>query len=189
MALRKVTLSVGNTIIGRAITWSYPHDDYKTYEIPTYELRVEGKDDTGLQQNRIFEVIRFGVHRPASDASPVVVGLAKEQTHTIKQWLPNYTVHSAPSVEDGAWQVYNNFLIHDGPDEPQREKYASVGCIELCGKPRGFTQFNDFIITLAGSKRRTRDEQLAEIGSSGVVSIRYATAARPPLKVLASGNP
>jgi hypothetical protein len=51
--------------------------------------------------------------------------LADYQTHTIKAWLPDYSVHSYPSPEDGAWQVYNNFVIHDGPDKPKQQLYAA----------------------------------------------------------------
>jgi hypothetical protein len=94
--------------------------------------------------------------------------------------LPQYRVHSAPSGEDGAWQVYGNFLIHDGPDHPG-EIFATIGCIEVMG-PRGFVKFNDLILRLAEPPGTHRDQQLVHVGQSGQLSITYAPAARPPLK-------
>ncbi len=86
---------------------------------------------------------------------------------------------SAPSVEDGAWQVYGNFLIHDGPDSAT-EIFATIGCIEIMG-PSGFVKFNELIINLSGPRATTRDAQLAEIGRAGNMIIRYDAAARPAL--------
>ena len=105
--------------------------------------------------------------------------MADQQTHTIKAWLPHYTVHSAHSREKGAWQVYNNFLIHDGPDDPKKEIYASIGCIEICNGPQGFDRFNDLIISLSGSKKQNRASQLQEIGAAKIITITYQKAIRP----------
>jgi len=97
----------------------------------------------------------------------------------IKAWLPNYTVHSAASLEAGAWQVYQNFLIHDGPDDPANEVYATIGCIEICGQPQGFDTFNNFLIGLSGPKAKDRAAQLAEIGAARNLTITYLKAPRP----------
>lgn len=93
-------------------------------------------------------------------------------------------MHSAPSVEKGAWQVYGNFLIHDGPDDPASQVYASIGCVEICGGPNGFVKFNDYIISLSGTKAKTRAKKLAEIGRSKIMKITYLAASRPPLTPL-----
>ena len=182
MAIREIKLTMGNSIVDYGITWSYPNSDGKTYELPIYRLTVEGADNAGNKATKSFDVYRFGVHRPSEKATARVVGLSSEQTHKIKAWIPTYRVHSAPSTEDGAWQVYGNFLIHDGPDDPQTESYASIGCIEICRGPNGFVQFNDFIVSLSGSVKPSRGEKLVEIGSSGKMVITYLKAARPPLK-------
>jgi hypothetical protein len=42
-----------------------------------------------------YEVLRFGLHCPTTKSKPVTVGLASEQLHVIKAWLPHYSVHSA----------------------------------------------------------------------------------------------
>jgi hypothetical protein len=186
MRVRAIKLTVGSKVVGHAVTWSYPKDDGRLYRIPTYPVTVEGHDDAGVAQTTEFEAFRFGIHRPTSKAVASVVGLANQQTHTIKAWLPDYSVHSANSVEKGAWQVYDSFLIHDGPDDPTdtAQPYASIGCVEICRGPRGFDRFNDTIIGLSGSKQPTRGRKLAEIGASGAMEISYLKANRPPLDVI-----
>lgn len=177
--MRNIKLVVGNKPIGNSLTWAYPYGQkYGTFTIPTYALTVSGKDGTGKIVSKKFEVLRFGI-KCEKGGSPTVVGLADQQTHIIKAWLPHYSVHSARSIERGAWQVYGNFLIHDGPDDPKKEVYASVGCIEICNGPRGFDEFNDLIISLSGTTKTERASQLAEIGQSKNMMITYMATTRP----------
>ena len=177
--MRTIKMLVGNKEIGKALTWAYPEGmNFGHFYIPTYELVVTGTNNSGNQESRSFEVLRFGI-KCIKNGKPFVVGLADQQTHIIKAWLPHYSVHSARSLEKGAWQVYDNFLIHDGPDDPKTQAYASVGCIEICHGPRGFDRFNDYIISLSGSKAPTRSNQLGEIGRSKKLIITYQKAIRP----------
>ncbi len=144
-----------------------------------YRVKVSAKTP-GKLVSRDFEAFRFGVQQKGS-IGPRVVGLADRQTHVIKSWIPTYSVHSARSTERGAWQAYGNFLIHDGPDNPLIQAYASVGCVEICNGPKGFNMFNDYIISLANPSSTGRDRQLLEIGRSGKLVITYDAAKRPPL--------
>jgi hypothetical protein len=166
--------------MGQEKVWSYPYGDpSEHFWVPTYSCRVSGTDDSGGNATQTFSVVRFGLQ--CNDGKTVkVVGLADPQTHVIKAWLPSYRVHSGHSMENGAWQVYNNFLIHDGRDNERDDIFASIGCIEIRGV-RGFSRFNDFILSLAGSKASSREGQLGEIGRSGSMFITYEQAARPPV--------
>lgn len=180
--MRKIELVVGNKQINTGFTWAYPAGQHHgIFLIPIYELTVSGKNAEGQNLSRKFEVFRFGVSCPTAKSQPKVVGLADSQTHVIKAWLPNYTVHSASSLEKGAWQVYDSFLIHDGPDDPKKEIYASIGCVEICNGPQGFDDFNDFLIQLSGASASSRAEQLKQIGQASNMRITYLKAARPPL--------
>ncbi len=185
--MRKIQIVVGNVKIGNALTWAYPAGDPAStiYIIPTYQVTVSGTDDKGLKKSRKFEAFRFGVQQKTPSSAAKVVGLSDTQTHTIKSWIPTYSVHSASSKEDGAWQVYNNFLIHDGPDNPmsKRSIYASIGCIEICGGPQGFADFNDFIIALSGASSKSRAQKQIEIGKARNITISYLAASRPKLTV------
>jgi hypothetical protein len=37
-------------------------------------------------------------------------------------------------------------LIHDKPDDPKTQLYATAGCIEICGGPEGLVAFNQFLV-------------------------------------------
>lgn len=178
--MRNINLVVGSERRGHARTWAIHTVIAKFFPYSTYDITVSyGQRES--YQSASFRTFRFGVQQKAG-ASPRVVGLMDQQTHTIKAWLPNYRVHSAASQEIGAWQVYDNFLIHDGPDYPsERPAYASIGCLEICGAPAGFDQFNDFIINASGITNGSRSEKLAQIGESGKMTITYMRATRPPL--------
>ena len=178
--MRPVHISVGSTPVGEQKTWAYPSgQSLGHFLIPIYHCFVEGSDNAGKAVRERFDVLRFGV-QSKDGKSASVVGLADAQTHVIKAWLPYYRVHSASSPENGAWQVYGDFLIHDGPDSAS-EIFATIGCVEIMG-PRGFVRFNDLIIALSGPKAMTRDQQLLEIGRARHMSITYAKASRPSLK-------
>jgi hypothetical protein len=79
--------------------------------------------------------------------------------------------------------VNGNYLIHDGPDNPKTQLYATAGCVEICGGPNGFVAFNQHIIVLSGSMRSAMAQQLAEIGASGCMSITYLPATPPPIRL------
>src|SRR5579864_736820 len=179
--MRSIKMTVGGTPIGKSVTWAYPNGQaLGLFEIPTYKLTVNGTDAQRRTVTQDFEVFRFGVLcRDGRTAS--VVGLAKLQTYTIMAWLPNYRVHSARSMENGGWQVHGDFLIHDGPDGPNDEVFASIGCIEIMG-PNGFVVFNDLLISLSGPSSASRDDQLVEIGRAKNMTITYQQAKYPPLK-------
>lgn len=180
--MRKIRLTVGGTVIGQAKTWAYPKGDKLGYfSIPTYRMLVAGADDRGRAVQEHFEVLRFGV-QCKDGVTAKVVGLSDAQSHGIKAWIPSYRVHSADSLENGGWQVYDNFLIHDGPDN-QHEVFASIGCVEVMG-PRGFVKFNDLLISLSGATAATRDAKLIQIGKARNITISYEKAARPALTPL-----
>src|SRR5690606_29514509 len=120
------SITVGATPTGSAVTWSYMYDDGNRYLIPTYAMTVSGTDAQGNAVSRTFQVLRFGVYRDSPTKSPSVVGLADAQSYTIKGWEPGYKVHSFPSPEDGAWRIFGSYLIHDGPDDPMRQVYATA---------------------------------------------------------------
>lgn len=180
--MRKVRLNVGGTPIGQAKTWAYPKGEaLGLFSIPSYRMSVSGTDDRGRAVLEQFEVLRFGV-QCKDGKTAMVVGLADAQTHGVKAWIPAYRVHSANSPENGGWQVYDNFLIHDGPDNAT-EVFASIGCVEVMGQ-RGFVKFNDLLISLSGPTAATRDAKLVQIGNARNITISYERAARPVLTPL-----
>ena len=178
--MRTVKIQIGSRSLGEQKTWAYPSGrSLGTFRTPIYDSFVSGIYDTGASVRQGFKCLRFGV-QCLDSRTAAVVGLADQQTNVIKAWIPTYIVHSANSSENGAWQVYDNFLIHDGPDN-STELFATIGCIEIMGL-NGFVKFNDLLISLSGSIARDRNEKLLEIGRSGKLSITYERAVRPALK-------
>jgi hypothetical protein len=178
--MRKVKLVVGSRPIREYPTWAYPDgESLGLYSMPTYKMTASGTDGAGKSVDLTFEVFRFGV-QSKDGRTAHVVGLAAPQTHVIKAWIPSYIVHSAHSTENGAWQVYDNFLIHDGPDTTD-EVFATIGCVELIGI-NAFNVFNDAVIQLSGPAATSRGDQLKEIGKAKNISITYEGASRPALK-------
>lgn len=178
--MRSVRLTVGAKPIGEGRTWAYPNGQLLgIFVIPIYKLSIAGLDEAGHVVAKDVPVFRFGV-QSTDGKTARVVGLAQQQTHVIKAWLPHYIVHSAHSTENGAWQVYGDFLIHDGPDDDS-ELFATIGCIEIRG-PQGFSKFNDLLISLMAPPGSSREGKLAAIGHSTQLSITYQRASRPELK-------
>lgn len=179
--MRHIDLWVGGKPLRDQRTWAYPAGNPGLhYWVPVYELFMRGEDDLGGKVEVRFDVLRFGVYCKTAGATAHVVGLAEFQVHDIQRWIPTYSVHSATSTEDGAWQVYGDFLIHDGPDDGT-EIFATIGCIEIMGKS-GFVKFNEALITLAGIKGATTAAKLADIGSARGITITYEKATRPALR-------
>ncbi len=163
--IRAVSVTVGGASIGTATVRSYPTDDGHTYEVPLYNMTVSGTNDAGTAVSQSWSVIRFGVqYDEARGVGPRVVGLADEQTHTLN-WV---------DYMGGSWQVYGNFLIHDGPDNPDGTRWGAIGCVEVCGA-NGWENFNTLIKDLSNS-----DSESA-ISSAGQLTVSYAAATRPAL--------
>lgn len=183
MAIRSILIKVGLALPETATSFSYPRPDSNgyNYSVPLYRLTVSGTDTSGSPQSKDFKGMRFGLNNKTGDDSATrMVGLKDGKLYTIKRWIPDYKTHSHSSPEDGAWQVYGNFLIHDGPDDPSNPS-AVIGCVAVIGGPAGFNEFNDYIISLSGSKKATRGEQLSEIGASGALTALYLKTERPPI--------
>ncbi|HGG58148.1 MAG TPA: hypothetical protein ENK31_10165, partial [Nannocystis exedens] len=185
MAIRPILIKVGLALPETAASFSYPIPDSNgyNYRVPLYRVSVSGTDASGSQKSRDFSGMRFGLHNKTGDTSATrMVGLKDGKLYTIKRWIPDYKTHSHSSPEDGAWQVYGNFLIHDGPDDPANPS-AVIGCVAIIGGPAGFIEFNDYIISLSGSTKTTRSEKLSEIGASGALSALYLKTERPPIEL------
>lgn len=99
------------------------------YMVPTYKMKVLGSSAD-------FKVIRFGIKRtninPPPKTRPCNVGLFNKNTY-IGTWIPTYRVHSGPGSIPGAWQLYKNFLIHEGSSDPS-DAWGTYGCIEVVGR-------------------------------------------------------
>jgi hypothetical protein len=86
---------------------------------------------------------------------------------------------ATPSLHDTEWDA----LSH--PFQPERSRWARRSR-EYKGDfgPASFITFNDYLISLSGLRKAARNEQLADIGASGRMSITYIGAKQPPILAL-----
>jgi len=165
--MRKVTITVTNTKVGTAKLMSYPEKPQrKKYQVPLYKVKVSGKDKSGNNIEEDFEAIRFGIKRTKT-INAHIVGLQDAQSY-ILSW------DNIRTVKGKAWRVYAGFFVHKGPDYPSLGRYASIGCIEICGLS-GWAKFNNKI------KELTNCETEEEVSSNRLAEIVYQAAIKPPL--------
>lgn len=164
--IRKVKIVITNNKVGEGLVRAYPQSNNKEYIVPLYDCYIEGKMENGTTKKEYFSVIRFGVQRDESkNIAPKVVGLKDKQTH-ILNWV-NYM--------GGSWQVYGNWLIHEGAENPSVEAWGALGCIEVTGKGE-WSRFNNVIRSLSG------ETSLSDISKAKTLSVHYeAVSERPPL--------
>jgi hypothetical protein len=121
--------------------------------------------------------MRFGMQ--TERGSQRMVGVEGVQTHVIRGWVPMRSAPRGRQSDAGAWRVIDNLFIHAGPDRPNRQSANASGGIELSGGPRGFYDFNSFILNLSGTRARTREDALYEVGYSGTMRITFEPAQQP----------
>ncbi|WP_179378042.1 hypothetical protein [Jannaschia marina] len=167
--IRPVRAHVKAKEVSWGLVHPYPEDDGNTYKVPMYEMEVSGTGAGGNAISQSFEVIRFGVKRASANDAPSVVGLKDKQSHTLKR----------VGYMGGSWQLYGNFLIHDGANDPQSSTWGQIGCIEVTGKTGGtdnWAVFEALLLRISGARNA------ADLGASKQFTIDLdAVVQRPPL--------
>src|SRR6266852_4275243 len=99
------------------------------YEVPSYELRVEGGGK--------YKAVRFGLQNKGRMPPPPFchcdAGLWAEHPCT-PTWVPGYSPHSFRGGPwAGAWRLLpgRGFLIHEGADTRVGYVGGSLGCVEI----------------------------------------------------------
>ncbi|MCF6242433.1 MAG: hypothetical protein L3J74_13925, partial [Bacteroidales bacterium] len=109
----------------------------------------------------------FGVKRNVSkDIEFRVVGLAESQSHKLK-WV---------DYMGGSWQVMGNWLIHEGAENPTKQAWGALGCIEVCGE-NAWNKFNELLKSL------TNVDDYNEMGKLELLTVEYLPAPRPALRI------
>ncbi|MEL6586556.1 MAG: hypothetical protein AAFY65_02595 [Pseudomonadota bacterium] len=167
--LQPVVAHVKSKEVDWGVVRAYPHDNGHTYKVPVYDMEVSGLGPSATAKTTVFKVIRFGVKQSSASDTPTVVGLKDKQVHIL----------SRVDYMEGSWQLYGNFLIHDGANNPQKSAWGQIGCIEVVGMMGGkdaWKVFEALVLSLSGAKTA------AKLGKSGKFSIKIdAVATRPPL--------
>ena len=139
------------------------------YTVPMYAVVVQGGSE--------YWALRFGLvnHREKKHPAERQCDAGLSRARTVQpSWIGSYLPHSfdVPG-RPGAWQLQQDFLIHQGPDS--KTIGGALGCIEICGSGR----WDHFLAEL---------EKLAgvpcdEIGRRRLLTVNIE-AAHPPMATL-----
>ena len=163
--IRSVEIIVSSKPVGTGKVRAFPYRMGGRFRVPLYEMVVIGTDSSLKKVERKFKVIRFGVKQVSRIDRHRVVGLKDFQVHSLKR----------AGYMDGSWQIYGDFLIHDGADNPKRQAWGSIGCIEVTGKDE-WEDFESLIKNLSGESNPWKS------GQSGKLMVRIESVKkRPPL--------
>lgn len=60
-------------------------------------------------------------------------GLADAQNYAEPAYDPKYNPHNTPNLDIGAFHLYDDFLLHAGPDSLEEDDYGlgGLGCVEV----------------------------------------------------------
>ncbi|MCS3556184.1 MULTISPECIES: hypothetical protein [unclassified Sphingobacterium] len=173
--IRPVTITVSGTPDGfqyiNSYPWKYTKGTVK-FEVPLYKVTVDGTVAAGSPVNYYFKALRFGVHKDSETGPETVVGKANYDSRVVMEWMPDN-----PHYPDGAFWVYDNYLIHIGPSDLSTCDDGNLGCIAVLDTyGLDYTKFKKSILELSGSK------DYNEIIRAGKLKIIYEKSLHPPLK-------
>lgn len=125
---------------------SYPIATGKAYKVPVYRVKVTGSARPG--EERWFSALRFLPSKRSSGEAVFMSGLADAQQYLTPTFDPEYNPHNTPGMDDGAFCLYDNFLVHAGPDTVDENDYGigGLGCVAVVK----FVQFMASIAYMCG---------------------------------------
>lgn len=176
----------------QAIT--YPEHKVKSdgslqfYDVPVFDMLVQGTDDDGKKQELAFQVIRYmpgynpGGKWPQHEKIDEVkmIGLSDEQKHVCPEYK-DYVLHGALApADDGAFVIYDTHYLHDGPDgNLPDEVFGALGCLEVYGS-KGFEALKEAVRSLSGMvSEDDTDEVLKKFCSKKLLTIALEAAVSP----------
>ncbi len=195
--LRNVTIVITSKILGYfkgAKTYPYLMTYVSSgavclYDVPIYELLVKGRNNNGEYIESSFECLRFMPYlpEPVGDPELVKMEIPLDSMVTVNGSLgiypsiydETYRVHSNSSAENGGIVLYNNYLIHDGPDDDE-DIFGGAGCVEICGK-NGYSSLIETLMGLTGSTSSDRKTNLESIMNHQKLLVLIEDAETPEL--------
>lgn len=190
---RKVTIKVTSKIVGKYEARSYPDDDIdnnglqELYEVPVYEIIIEGTDEKGNAQTFKHQAPRFmpywndpkAPNKSYKARGWVNAGLSSARKVTVNRYLRNYQVRNMYSPGKGAIVVYKAFYIHAGPADLTNVGFGSAGCIEIIGN---YNTFKSNIQSISGYAGSDADDAIQELVKDGNLIVIIEKASVPNIK-------
>lgn len=138
---------------------------YLAYRVPMYVVVVQGGSEYWALR---FGLVNHGEKAPRKERQ-CDAGLTSARS-VQPPWIGTYSPHSFTLPgRKGAWQIQQDFLIHQGTDG--KSIGGALGCIEICG-PQRWDTFLAEIERLAGVP-------CEEIGKQRLLTVNIEAAAAP----------
>lgn len=138
---------------------------YLTYRVPLYAVVVQGGSEYMALR---FGLVNLGEKTPRKQRQ-CDAGLTRART-VQPAWIGTYSPHSFTLPgRKGAWQLQQNFLIHQGTDG--NSIGGALGCVEICGEQR-WDMFLAELEKLAGVP-------CEEIGKQRLLTVNIEAAPAP----------
>ncbi|WP_354833051.1 hypothetical protein ABGM91_01065 [Akkermansia muciniphila] len=158
----------------------YPIKTGFAYEVPIYKVVLTSTKFPGVDS--IFYALRFMPSKTTANENVFMSGLADAQNYVLTTYDPNYNPHSMQNLENGAFLIYGNFLVHAGPSQFTHYAMGGLGCIEVFD----FASFVLTIINLCGAQAGgTTDEVLTRLAEDGYIKLSIEAAVKPPVTPVA----
>lgn len=154
----------------------YPTLTGKAYEVPIYKVRLTST--ARPKENRESSTLRFTPTHV--DGKLIMAGLADQQSYNSPSYNPEYSPHNSEGLDNGAFSLYGNFLLHGGPDTITSYGVGGMGCIEIVD----FEHFKWDIIYMAGRifPSDEPEKSLVFLCNKGRIRIVIEKAVKPIIK-------
>jgi hypothetical protein len=193
MSARLVTITITKRVVGQYEARSYPDDDFdndgkiELYNVPVYEVLIDGTDDAGKAVRRVHMAPRFmPYYNDPARPNPhyhtkgwTNAGLSSGRTITVSRFIPDYEVQNRYSPGRGAIVLQGTFYIHAGPATLSDAGFGSAGCVEIIGN---YDTFKAHIAALSGFKGISSDQAIAKLVSAGKLKVVIEQATAPDIK-------
>jgi hypothetical protein len=138
---------------------------YLAYWVPLYVVRVQGGSEYAALR---FGLVNHGEKTPKKERQ-CDAGLTSERS-VQSRWIGTYSPHSFTLPgRKGAWQIMQDFLIHQGTDG--NSIGGALGCVEICGPQR----WDMFLAEI----ERLAEVPCEEIGKQQLLTINIEAAVAP----------
>lgn len=193
---RDVTIHITSDVVGSFTgAKSYPYAQYREdgtillYDVPIYRMWVKGRNSAGEYVEHAFKCLRFMPVLRKNEEIPTMkqLNMTSDKITNIdgssgiypEIYDSTYPVHSNNNSENGGIVLFDDYLIHDGPDDND-DLFGGAGCIEMYGQD-GLSNLISTIMGLTGSDSSDRKTNLESIMNHQKLLVLIDSAETPRL--------
>lgn len=155
---------------------SYPVKSGMAYKVPLYRVKLTSTARPG--EEKWTCALRFLPVKNNINDIPFMSGLMDAQSYFEPTYDPIYTPHNTQGLDIGGFSLYDNFLVHAGPDSVTDYGVGGKGCVEVVS----FDQFKLDIVHMCGKHPSDLpDKTMAYLCGKKRLHIVIEAANKPPV--------